>query len=475
MEPGIYHGRRTVDGFDILFTYSNGKLSHATYSVASVQAAPPTDTSDQSTNQAKAYSGRYLEITSAQTSGQGIVVYARGGQLEFVLACAMGGAGCHAPLVGATYLLTGDTDSGCDWYGLSRGGEPLISVCLMSVVAAPPTGTNNQSVQKTDPPANGPSESVHLSAKEQEALDWVKCNGVTIGYIPITGSATCPVRQFTQLSPKEQEAMMWLRRVAPLCGYALRDDIASLTDYRREDQVTDKEKEAIAWMRKVGPLSGFLLRSDIESTQSADRHAFGTGFVVSSEGHILTNNHVVAECKTLATRDGKPLRLISRNVRSDLALLKADTASTAVAVFRTGPAPKMGDAVVAFGFPLPDLLSSEGNVATGILSATSGLQDDVRFVQISAPVQPGNSGGPLLDQSGHVIGVVVAKLDTLRVARAIGDIPQNVNFAIRWSEVRAFLDEEGVPYRKTTSQQSLSTPDVAALARRMSVLIDCTE
>ena len=156
----------------------------------------------------------------------------------------------------------------------------------------------------TEPPARGPSDSLHLSAKEQEAFDWVKCNGVTIGYIPITpaGSPTCPARQFTQLSPKEQEAAMWSRQVAPLCGYALRDDIASITDYRRQDQLTDKEKEAIVFLRKVAPFSGFLLTSDLESTQSADEHTFGTGFFVSSEGHILTNKHVVAECKRLVVR-----------------------------------------------------------------------------------------------------------------------------------------------------------------------------
>lgn len=73
--------------------------------------------------------------------------------------------------------------------------------------------------------------------------------------------------------------------------------------------------------------------------------------------------------------------------------------------------------MVAFGFPLPGLLASEGNVSTGVLSATAGLQNDIRFVQISAPVQAGNSGSPLLDASGHVIGVVVAKLDALRIAR----------------------------------------------------------
>ena len=80
---------------------------------------------------------------------------------------------------------------------------------------------------------------------------------------------------------------------------------------------------------------------------------FGTGFVVSNQGHIVTNNHVVAGCRTLATRDGKTLQVLSKNPRSDLALLQANFAPTNVAVFRTGPAPKLGDEVVAFGFPAP--------------------------------------------------------------------------------------------------------------------------
>ena len=158
-----------------------------------------------------------------------------------------------------------------------------------------------------------------------------------------------------------------------------------------------------------------------------------------------------------------------------MALLKADTAPISVAVFRAGAAPKLGDAVIAFGFPLPGLLSTRGNVSTGILSAMSGIRNDVRFVQISAPIQPGNSGGPLLDSSGHVVGIVVAKLDALNVARITGDVPQNVNFAVPWSEVRAFLDEEGIRYRKEPSLQPLSTSTVADGATRMSVAIDCTE
>jgi hypothetical protein len=160
--------------------------------------------------------------------------------------------------------------------------------------------------------------------------------------------------------------------------------------------------------------------------------------------------------------------------RGDRITKREPTGMTGLAVFRTGPAPKLGDAVVAFGFPLPGLLSSEGNVSTGIVSAMSGLGNDVRFIQISAPVQPGNSGGPLFDSSGHVIGVVVAKLDAVRVAELTGDIPQNVNFAVRWSEVRAFLDEAGVPYQQETSQHASTTGSIAEVASRIAVPIECT-
>ncbi len=211
-----------------------------------------------------------------------------------------------------------------------------------------------------------------------------------------------------------------------------------------------------------------------ESEPPAETKKFGTGFVVSTEGHILTNNHVVAGCRALTTRDGKPLQILSRNTGSDLALLQGNFAPSPVAVFRIGRAPKPGDAVVAFGFPLPGLLSSEGNVSSGILSATSGIQNDVRFMQISAPVQPGNSGGPLFDSSGHVIGVVVAKLDAVKVAELTGDVPQNVNFAVHWSEVRAFLDEAGVPYQKELSQRGATTRSIAAAASRIVVAIECT-
>jgi S1-C subfamily serine protease len=213
------------------------------------------------------------------------------------------------------------------------------------------------------------------------------------------------------------------------------------------------------------------VKEEVKPTQ----HSFGTGFFVSNDGEILTNNHVVAGCQNLTIKNGQPVQVVSRDPASDLALVKADIKPDQIAVFRSGPAPRVGDTVVIFGFPLPGILSSEGNVSTGVLSATTGLQNDVRYVQISAPVQPGNSGGPVFDTSGHVVGVVVAKLDALRVAQFTGDVPQNVNFAVHWSEVRALLDEQGVKYKKLPSQQAISTRAIAKIGAEVSVTLDCTQ
>jgi S1-C subfamily serine protease len=92
---------------------------------------------------------------------------------------------------------------------------------------------------------------------------------------------------------------------------------------------------------------------------------------------------------------------------------------------------RLGEEIVVYGFPLAGLLASSGNVTTGNITALAGLGDDIRFLQISAPVQPGNSGGPVLDRNGNIVGIVVSKLDAIKTAIATQDIPQNVNFAIK--------------------------------------------
>jgi S1-C subfamily serine protease len=131
---------------------------------------------------------------------------------------------------------------------------------------------------------------------------------------------------------------------------------------------------------------------------------------------------------------------------------------------------------------LPGLLASEANVTTGTVSALAGIGNDTRFLQMTVPVQPGNSGGPLLDLEGRVVGVVVGKLDALKVASVTGDIPQNVNFAIKAEVVRRFLDASGVTSgagRGETERWWENYPlaggpaAVGAEAKAFTVLVEC--
>jgi S1-C subfamily serine protease len=122
-------------------------------------------------------------------------------------------------------------------------------------------------------------------------------------------------------------------------------------------------------------------------------------------------------------------------------------------------------------------LGSDPIVTTGIISALAGLGNDRRRIQITAPVQPGNSGGPLLDANGSVVGVVVAKLDAIKLAKAIGDIPQNVNFAVSLGTLQPFLNANGVPYELDNSLDdstvTKATADITAEASRYTVALEC--
>jgi S1-C subfamily serine protease len=208
----------------------------------------------------------------------------------------------------------------------------------------------------------------------------------------------------------------------------------------------------------------------------------GTGFAVSEDGQIVTNHHVVADCAEVRVRppgrEALAGAVVAQDARNDLALLKAPV-RLPVAAIGEDRGIRAGDSVVAVGFPLPGLLASEVNVTTGTVSALAGIANDTRFLQMTVPVQPGNSGGPLLDLEGRVVGVVVGKLDALKVASVTGDIPQNVNFAIKASVLRSFLDASGAavarrePLAEPAYAITLSPAAVGADAKAFTVLVEC--
>jgi S1-C subfamily serine protease len=159
---------------------------------------------------------------------------------------------------------------------------------------------------------------------------------------------------------------------------------------------------------------------------------------------------------------------------NDLALLQSTITAHKTAQLEIDRIPRLGEPVIAFVYPLSSVLSSKPEVADGILSSTAGLNDDSRYFQISAAVLPGNSGGPLLDKFGRVIGIVTDKLNDTRSIENTGVIPQNVNFAIKTLIIKAFLDSNGVVMNKPRqAPRQMSLPDIAEAADLYTVQIGC--
>jgi S1-C subfamily serine protease len=202
----------------------------------------------------------------------------------------------------------------------------------------------------------------------------------------------------------------------------------------------------------------------------------GSGFIVSRTGDVLTNHHVVAGCREVRVRrNGAPVAatLIATDPTADLAILRLPEPVADVAQVRGDNPVRPGEAVVVVGFPLQGVLSSQASVTAGIVSGLAGPRDDPYQLQITAPVQAGNSGSPVLDASGAVAGVVVAKLNGLRMVKRTGSIPENVNFAVNAKYARALLDRSEVPYQTATARETLSTPAIAERALKFTVLVQC--
>lgn len=203
----------------------------------------------------------------------------------------------------------------------------------------------------------------------------------------------------------------------------------------------------------------------------------GTGFFVTAAGHFITNEHVVRRCDRISGRLGSgevfSLSLVAADPKNDLAVLKSAGGRAFASLRRTTP--PLGERVVVYGFPLAGELATSGNLTTGLISASTGLRGDSGQFQISAPVQPGSSGGPVLDDQGLVVAVVQSKLDAARAQRITGDVPQNVNFAIKGNVLKSFLEAEGIRFEEKTSGERRRESAIAEDAMRYTALVVCSK
>ncbi len=173
----------------------------------------------------------------------------------------------------------------------------------------------------------------------------------------------------------------------------------------------------------------------------------GSAFFVNSDGWAVTNAHVLEGCSRAsvpAVGEATDWIIDSQN---DVAAVKIGGSFGRPFLSLRGTPPRLGDDIVAFGYPLGEFLSDSVKVTVGNINSLVGMDNDTRYLQISAPIQPGNSGGPVVDHSGAVLGVASAVLG-LGFAGHTGVLPQNVNFAVRSNVLEMFLQGNGVKFKK---------------------------
>ena len=212
---------------------------------------------------------------------------------------------------------------------------------------------------------------------------------------------------------------------------------------RLEQRMTREEiAEAQELSREFKPHKEFSLNNSILSDQPA---ASGTGFFITEDGYLISNYHVVkdaAKVRLLTSAGTLDTKVVQVDAGNDLALLKAEGNFSPLPVASSRNV-QLGNTVATVGFPNIVLQGFAPKLAKGEIAALSGAGDDARYFQISVPVQPGNSGGALVDDHGNVVGIVSAKLDVATALAASGSLPENVNYAVKSSFLLSFL--ESVP------------------------------
>lgn len=212
-------------------------------------------------------------------------------------------------------------------------------------------------------------------------------------------------------------------------------------------------------------------------TGKLEKAGTGTLFIVNKNGQAITNHHVVSGCTELRVegRDGVA-KLMTEDKVNDLALVRIPGKVEGTATIVSKPeAVRQGEDIVVFGFPLNAVLSSGGNLTPGMVSALTGLGNNTNQLQITAPIQPGSSGSPVLNKKGEVVGVVAMKLSDSKMARATGEIGQNVNFAVSGQTLKAFLDKHKVEYRNGAGffAWEKDAADLAEAARTWTTVVEC--
>ena len=331
-------------------------------------------------------------------------------------------------------------------------------------------------------------------------------------------------RDYVALDNKK--AMYWYSRAAEQGDALAQYNLGVM--YHKGQGIPQDHGKAIYWYAKAAKRGIFQARANLEalekerpgSTQISETRKIkppkrptkvakpspshppsgmgtsGSGFFVSRKGHVVTNQHIVSDCKKVTVGDNArkqvTAEVLGTDRRNDLALLRISNTKMASAETRSlirklgikivplasdglmrSEDVELGEDLLVAGYPYGETFSNTIKVTKGIVSAIRGLGDDSGQFQMDAAVQPGSSGGPIYDGNGNIVGVVVAQLNKMKFAKMSGSIPENVNFGIKASTVRQFLSSSGLATKWSRRSKSISTRELAKIAKNQTVMVVC--
>lgn len=271
----------------------------------------------------------------------------------------------------------------------------------------------------------------------------------------------------------EVEAYMWWLLAAGQGMKQAKDNMAISEARLTREQIAEGQKLARNFKQRKEPDLGANASGD-KDIDSNVKYT-GTGFFITKDGFLVTNNHVIKGANSIrvGTSQGTIIaKVVKVDSINDIALLKAEGMFEILPVISSRSV-KLGSSVITVGFPNINLQGFAPKFSKGDIAALSGPADDGRYFQISAPVQPGNSGGALVDEYGNVVGVVVAKLNASAALATSGSLPENVNYAVKSSFLLGFLEAVPTVVSKLQepSTKEAKFADVVKSVERASVVV----
>ena len=253
--------------------------------------------------------------------------------------------------------------------------------------------------------------------------------------------------------------------LGPLTNAAI---LAFQEDQNIEEAFAADEALLVALQKQVRRES--FVSTEVAEDTEPQQSGTGTGFYVDTN-ILVTNHHVVEECVYMTDAQNNKLDIVTVDRINDLAILKTPVSSTNSIYLDDDPA--LGEAVYVAGFPYSfDTL----NFTVGAVSALVGPERNITQFQFTAPIQPGNSGGPVLNTWGSLIGVTFARIDDMYIFENSGTIPQNINYGIKLDVVRDLLVENNINFNQgRIFWFQPSQENVAQLAKEATILLNCYE